>query len=86
MIEWGAGRGSMHDVHHRMYGPAHIGLHVTGHGGGVVDNAWIWGADLGSRIWGQNRFPPPEKNGLVLSIEMGCADTVPFPREPNTPF
>ena len=37
-------------------------------------------------IWGQNRFPPPEKTGLVLFIEMGCTDTVPFPREPNTPF
>ena len=25
--------------------------------------------DLGSRMWGQkNRFPPPEKNELVLSI------------------
>ena len=31
-------------------------------------------------IWGQNRFPPPEKNALA----MGCADTVHFPREPNT--
>ena len=30
-------------------------------------------------------FRPPEKNELVLSIGMGCADTVPFPREPNTP-
>ena len=45
------------------------------------------GQDLGSRIWGQNRFPPPEKIGLVfVFIEMGCTDTVPFPREPNTPF
>ena len=42
--------------------------------------------DLGSRIWRQNRFPPPEKNELVLSIEMGCSYTVHFVREPNTPF
>ena len=41
---------------------------------------------LGSRIWGQTRFPPPEKNELVLSIEMGCTDTVHFPRESNIPF
>ena len=26
------------------------------------------------------------KHELVLSIKMGCTDTVPFPREPNTPF
>ena len=36
---------------------------------------------------GRNRFPPtPEKNELVLSIEMGCEDTVPFQSKPNTPF
>ena len=35
---------------------------------------------------GRNGFPPPEKNELVLSIGMGCADTVPFQSEPNTPF
>ena len=40
------------------------------------------------RIRGQNRFLPPETNELVLSIALGCteSDTVPFPREPNTPF
>ena len=32
------------------------------------------GAALGSKI----RFPPPEKNELVLSIQMGCTDTVLF--------
>ena len=38
-------------------------------------------------IWGlQNRFSPPEKNELVLSIKMGCADAVPFQPKPNTPF
>ena len=42
----------------------------------------IWALEFGGRIG----FPPPEKNKLVLSFEMGCADTVPFPREPNTPF
>ena len=31
-------------------------------------------------------FRPPERSELVLSIGMGCADTVPFQRKPNTPF
>ena len=44
------------------------------------------GYDLGCRIWGQSRFSAPEKNELVLSIVPGCTDTVPFPREINTPF
>ena len=35
---------------------------------------------------GRNGFPPPEKNELVLSIEMGCTDTVPFQSRLNTPF
>ena len=39
-------------------------------------------SDLGSRNWGQDRFPPPENNELVLSIGMGCADTVHF--QPKT--
>ena len=34
----------------------------------------IWAPEFGGRIG----FPPPEKNKLVLSFEMGCADTVPF--------
>ena len=37
-------------------------------------NAVIWAPEFG----GRNGFPPPEKNELVLSIKMGCADTVPF--------
>ena len=37
-------------------------------------------------LGGRNGFPPPEKNELVLSIKMGCADTVPFQSKPNTPF
>ena len=41
-----------------------------------------WAPEFG----GRNGFPPPEKNELVLSIEMGCADTVPFQPNPNTPF
>eukprot|EP01048_Picozoa_sp_COSAG05_P019113 COSAG05_NODE_2922_length_2508_cov_2.324616_3_plen_261_part_01 len=45
LIEWRAGNGSMHDVHPRMLGPAHIGIHVTGSGGGFIDNSWVWGAD-----------------------------------------
>ena len=43
--------------------------------------------DAGLQILGgRNSFPPPEKNELVLSITMGCADTVPFQSRPNTPF
>ena len=39
----------------------------------------LWAPEFG--------FPPtPEKNELVLSIKMGCADTVPFQSKPNTPF
>ena len=41
-----------------------------------------WAPEFGGRIG----FPPPEKNELVLSIKMGCADTVPFQSKPNTPF
>ena len=33
-----------------------------------------WAPEFG----GRNGFPPPEKNELALSIEKGCADTVPF--------
>ena len=40
-----------------------------------------WAPEFG----GRNGFPPPEKNELVLSINMGCADTVPFQPKPNTP-
>ena len=34
----------------------------------------------------ESGFPPPGKDELVLSIKMGCADTVPFQPKPNTPF
>lgn len=44
-VQWRAGQGSLHDVHPRMLGPAHIGIHVTGSGGGFLDNNWVWGAD-----------------------------------------
>ena len=44
--------------------------------------AWIWAPEFG----GRNGFPPPEKHELVLSIKIGCADTVPFQSKPNTPF
>ena len=37
-------------------------------------------------LGGRNGFPPPEKHELVLFIEMGCADTVHFNQNPNTPF
>ena len=42
----------------------------------------LWAPEFG----GRNGFPPPEKNELVLSIKMGCADTVPFQSKPSTPF
>ena len=35
---------------------------------------------------GRNGFPPREKHELVLSIKIGCADTVPFQSKPNTLF
>jgi glucan 1,3-beta-glucosidase len=45
LIQWRAGQGSLHDVHPRLLGPAHLGIHVTGSGGGFIDNSWVWGAD-----------------------------------------
>ena len=48
----------------------------------TVADVWGWAPEFG----GRNGFPPPEKHELVLSIEMGCADTVPFQSKPNTPF
>ena len=55
--------------------------HLPQHGAGAgVDRDWA------PEFGGRNGFPPPEKNELVLSIEMGCADTVPFQPKPNTPF
>ena len=44
------------------------------------------GEVLGSSFWGQEiGLPPPENNELVLSIRMGCADTVPFQPKTNHP-
>ena len=63
--------------------PAHAQLRVDGLdgvAGGVVEPG------LKSEFGGRIGFPPPEKNELVLSIGMGCADTVPFQSKPNTPF
>ena len=45
-------------------------------------NVRLWAPEFG----GRNGFPPPEKNELVLSINTGCADTVPFQSKLNTPF
>lgn len=46
LVQWRAGQASsMHDVHPRMLGPSHIGIHVTGSGAGLIDNSWVWGAD-----------------------------------------
>ena len=41
------------------------------------------GLELGSMILGRIGVPPPGKNELVLPI---VQNTVPFPRELNTPF
>ena len=46
---------------------------VPGEPGGTVDFGRIYVLPLGSRIRGQNRFPPPEHNTLVL--EMGCSSS-----------
>ena len=49
--------------------------------------AVLWVDARAPEFGGRNGFPPPEKNGLVLSIlKMGCADTVPVQPKPNTPF
>ena len=49
----------------------------------MIDWVATWAPEFGVCRIG---CPPPEKNELVLSIETGCAATVPLPREPNTPF
>ena len=49
----------------------------------LVPGIWAGLQNLGAE---SVYFPPPEKNELVLSIDMGCADTVPVQPEPNTPF
>ena len=60
------------------------GVGIPG-GQGILTRAFVAGGftwtgwDLGPRIWGQSHFPPPEMSGLVLSIETGCTETVPFP-------
>ena len=45
-------------------------------------------AELGSRIWGQNRFPPPEMNELALSfyLKRGVQIRYRFNQTPTTPF
>ena len=59
--------------------------------GGGLDEVRPEQRDAPALTWapafgGRKRFPPPEKNELVLSIETGCADTVPFQPKPNNPF
>ena len=51
----------------------------------------VFAFEYGNASWalefgGRNGFPPPEKNELVLSIEMGCVDTMLFQSKPNTLF
>ena len=51
-------------------------INIPGHADDdyIIRLAKLWAPECGGRIG----FPPPEKNELVLSIKMGCADTVPF--------
>ena len=60
--------------------PAGSGLHRLSIDGKAVLPFWVkvWAPEFGGRIG----FMPPEMNELVLSIKMGCADTVPF--QPKT--
>ena len=58
LVEWRAGRGSMHDVHPRMLGPAHIGIHVTGSGGGLIDNSWVVRPPTCQPVCSLCRVPP----------------------------
>ena len=46
------------------------------------DEVKVWAPEFR----GRNGLPPPEKHELVLSIKMGCTDTVHFQPKPNTPF
>ena len=48
----------------------------------LVPGIWAGLQNLGAE---SVYFPPPEKNELVLSIKMGCADTVPFSNRNQTP-
>ena len=52
------------------------------HGNWISQDVVRWAPEFG----GRNGFPPPEKSELVLSIETGCARTVLFLSEPNTPY
>jgi hypothetical protein len=46
LLRWRVGPASgLWDVHLNISSNVHIGVHVTGHGGGVFSNVWIWGAD-----------------------------------------
>ena len=68
LVQWRAGRGSsMHDVHPRMLGPAHIGIHITGSGAGFIDNSWVWGADH-NQSFGSAHIPGRE----TLCVQPTC--------------
>jgi len=46
LIEHAAGPSSaFFDVHAQLFSAVHTGVHVTGAGGGLFTNMWIWGAD-----------------------------------------
>ena len=73
----------------RVYKSAHAySLPYLNSGGAVVSMTpqhWRlvngWAPECGGRF----RFPPPEKNELVLSIETGCTDTVSFSTKTKHP-
>lgn len=46
LVRWRVGEASgLWDVHVNISHNVHIGMHVTGAGGGVLSNVWGWGAD-----------------------------------------
>jgi len=45
-IEWRSGaKSNLWDVHYRILYTAHTLLHLSGAGGGVIENTWLWVAD-----------------------------------------
>jgi hypothetical protein len=68
LVQWRAGQESgIHDVHPRMLGPAHIGIHVTGSGAGLIDNSWVWGSDH-NQSFGSAHIPGRE----TMCVQQTC--------------
>ena len=49
----------------------------------VLDDGLAW---ANQNVGAGSASRPPEKNEVVLSINLGCADTVFFSQNPNAPF